>query len=152
VDGDPTDEAIEAILAAVPDDRWAELWAAMEGLRTGETHATWEVGDPDQPVRQMPYVVYSDAARRLVSSLGAVGGVVPFAWPKWDGVQRYEGGRGLDDAPVADAVRLITAVIRADRFGEGTIAAALEDGTLAAAVRRLRRWFDEERRPGSPPA
>jgi hypothetical protein len=69
---------------------------------------------------------------------------VPFNWPEWDGVKRYRGPSALDTAPVADAVRMATAIVRADRFSEGTIGATLEDRTLLAALRRLRRWHDEE--------
>jgi hypothetical protein len=59
-------------------------------------------------------------------------------------VASYRGPTALDAAPVADAVRMTTAIVRADRFTEGTIGATLADGTLAAALRRLRRWHDAE--------
>ena len=48
-------------------------------------------------------------------------------------------------APVADAARMVTAVIRGERFGDGTIAAALDDGTLLAAAARLLHWYESER-------
>jgi hypothetical protein len=38
---------------------------------------------------------------------------------------------------------MVTAIVRAERFSEGTIGATLEDGTLFAALRRIRRWHDE---------
>ena len=50
---------------------------------------------------------------------------------------------------VTDRVtRLIgTAIVRGDRFTDGTIGAALEEGSFQAALRRLRRWSDDERMP-----
>lgn len=39
---------------------------------------------------------------------------------------------------------MVTAIVQADRFSEGTIDATLDDGVLQAALRRLRRWHDEE--------
>jgi len=62
----------------------------------------------------------------------------------WDGARRYAGGMGLADACVADAVRLATAIIRGERFGDGTIAEAIADGTLSAVLARLRHWYEEE--------
>jgi hypothetical protein len=66
-----------------------------------------------------------------------LGLVVPFDWPAWFSPDRYPGGRGLEAAPVADAVRLITAYVRGDRFSSGSLNAGLRDGTLRAAVARL---------------
>jgi hypothetical protein len=40
-------------------------------------------------------------------------------------------------APLADVVRLITAFVRGERFADGTIAAALDDGRLLAAAQRV---------------
>ncbi|MEA2687340.1 MAG: hypothetical protein QOE93_2535 [Actinomycetota bacterium] len=142
---DPSDEEIEARLRAQPIDRWLALWAAVDDLDVEQEHATWDYGGT--PVRHLPWVSYSDALLRVVGALSAAGAFVPFDWPAWDGVARYRTGTGLDDAPVADAVRMATAIVRGDRFSEGTIAGTLDDGTLPAVLRRLRRWFDEERPP-----
>ena len=39
---------------------------------------------------------------------------------------------------------MVTAIVRADRFSEGTILVSLDDGTLHAAISRLRRWHDDK--------
>ena len=79
----------------------------------------------------------------MLHALHEVDVIVPFNWPDWEGVKKYRGGTALETAPVADAVRMTTAIIRAERFSEGTLGATLADGTLFAALRRLRRWHDE---------
>ncbi|HSH60999.1 MAG TPA: DUF6508 domain-containing protein [Acidimicrobiales bacterium] len=150
---DPTDADIEALMRRAPADAWAALWSAVDELEHEDEHMTWGGGQQvdttivdgvERPVIQMPYAIYSTASERVVRSLYEVGAVVPFNWPDWDGVKKYRGVLALDSAPVADAVRMATAIVRADRFSEGTIGAMLEDGTLLAALRRLRRWHDEE--------
>ena len=149
---DPTDDAIEARLAAVPAERWERLWAAADAIAASdEEHAKWAGGEQVDAIAadgetrtafQMHYVVTSDALNRFFGSLTGVTGVVPFDWPAWRGFDRYPGGRGLENAPVADAVRMVTTVVRADRFTEGAVASALADGTLMAVVDRLRAWHD----------
>lgn len=148
---EPTDADIEERLRAVPANRWRALWTAVDALPAGEKPAVWRGGNQigtrvvdgsERPVFQMPYPEYSEAVDRVLDALHALDIIVPFNWPEWDGTGRYRGGRALDEAPVADAVRMMTAIIRAERFSEGTIAAAVEDGTLAAALRCLRRWYD----------
>jgi hypothetical protein len=51
---------------------------------------------------------------------------------------------GLAEAPVADAARLATTYIRGERFGDGAIEQALQNGALLAILARLRRWFETE--------
>ena len=153
-DRQPTDADIESILRAATADAWSELGAAaaeLEAEDEGE-HMTWDGGQQtattvvdgvERPVIQMPYAVYSPAVDRTLRALAGLGAIVPFRWPEWSGVQDYRGPDALDAAPVADAVRMVTAIVRAERFSDGSIAATLDDGTLLAAIRRLRRWHDE---------
>jgi hypothetical protein len=159
VSDDPTDAAIEETLRAAPADRWQGLWEAVDALLAEDERAVWAggelvettvVGGVERPVFQMPYVTYSDAMNRVVQSLYDLDAVVPLNWPEWDGVDRYRGHRALEHASVANAVRMMTAIVRADRFSEGMIAAMLEDGTLPAALRRLRRWYHRTNSRGSP--
>jgi hypothetical protein len=154
VANEPTDAEIEAGLGTQPESRWQELWDAWAEVEAEPTHVAWAGGDQvgttvvdgvERPVLQMPYALYSDSVERLRRAIGGLGIIVVFPWPDWEGMTRYRSGQGLADAPVADAARLATAVLRGERFCEGNIEAALDDGTLAAIIQRLRRWFDHER-------
>jgi hypothetical protein len=95
------------------------------------------------PVFRMPYAEYTEAVERVRSCLGSVGAFVVFPWSEWDGLDRLRGLSALDAAPAADAVRMLTAIIRSERFTEGSIAGAISEGTFSAAVRRLLRWHAE---------
>jgi hypothetical protein len=144
------DIAFLAALDAVTGAHWAELWAAVDALEGETTFATWAGGEVvdtivvdgvDKPVTHVPYPIYTEAVDRLRSALGACGFIVPFDWMTWDGIARYRGGAGLADAPVADAARLIVAILRSERFGDGNIEGALRSGTLQAAIARLRASY-----------
>jgi len=50
----------------------------------------------------------------------------------------------MASAPVADAARLATVIVRGERFCAGTLSVAISDGTLNAILARLRRWFEAE--------
>lgn len=149
---DTPDEVFVAALEAVAPQQWAALWEAVDAVAAEAEHATWAGGEVvrttivdgvERPVRQMPYPVYSEAVERLRSLVGELGLVVVFDWMHWDGTKRHSGGEGLAEAPAADAVRMITAVFRAERFADGAIDGKLTDGTLPAAFARLRRWHAE---------
>lgn len=102
----------------------------------------------ERPVFEMPYVTYSDGVERVVRLLVDLGVVVPFEWPAWPGRNSYHEGDGLDHAPVAEATRLLSTIVGAERFSDGTLAEALEDGSFVAALGRLRRWQHGARQPG----
>lgn len=87
--------------------------------------------------------------KRIAAGRYEMGAIMPFAIrvvPRV-GVERYRRGHDLASALGADAARLLTAILRADRFSEGTIAPAIDDGTTGAAVCRLRQWCDERQAP-----
>lgn len=144
------DAQIDAILARADDKAWAALWEAFETLGGETTFATWAGGNvvaatnvngENRPVHAMPYPVYADSVERVRDALGRLGLFVPFDWTHWEGLVRYrDDPASLATAPVADAVRTLTAIQRSERFSEGSIQGALERGVLQAAVTRLRRW------------
>ena len=127
--GEPTDADWETHVDGVAARDWAEIWSAHEAVAAEADHVQWD---------SLGYPIYSPAVERLRTALGAL--VIPFGWMDWDGVARYRGGRGMGTAPVADAARMITAVLRSERFTDGSIDGALRDGTLPAAIERLRAW------------
>ncbi|HET7026134.1 MAG TPA: DUF6508 domain-containing protein [Candidatus Limnocylindrales bacterium] len=140
-----SDEEILVRLEAAPEERWTELGAAADALAALPAVASWDDGrGQDGGVTHMPYVTYDDAVYRLTDALsGVTGGILVFDWGTWGGLERYERGAGLDEAPVTEAARLVTAVVRSERFSEGAIEDAIESGMVGAIVRRLWRWHDE---------
>ena len=159
---EPSEEAaIAAALAAVSADQWAVLWAAVDSVTAEESHARWAGGDVidavivdgvERPVIRMPYPVYSASVERLIELIGELSLVVPFNWPDWDGAERYRDGVGLAGAPVADAVRMITSIVRSERFCDGAIEGAWLNGTLPAALARLRAHSSAVPSPAIEPA
>ena len=101
----------------------------------------WEVPPPRGGVHSLGYFVFGPAGQafREAVSRGAWV-VVGFDWMEW---MATDEGRSLRDRPEALAAatpdqlaRLLTAIIRSDRFVEGSIAGAFESGLLARLARR----------------
>jgi hypothetical protein len=137
---DPTDADVEAVLRAAPAERWDSLAAAVAAVEAAPPggHVTWAGGERlADGSTSMPYPVYGEEVERLRGALGGVGAVVVFAWPEWLRGREWD-AESVATAPVADAARLVTALLRAERFGEGTIAANLD--LLLGAARRLLAW------------
>lgn len=147
---DPENENLRtALLQAGPAAR-TRLRAALEVVRglpaEGPPVVAWspiagEGSTTDPLVRSFPE--YDAGVDELVEALLAVNAQPVFDWMSWAGSRRYPGGSGLAAAPVADAMRLVTVVVRGERFCDGTIAKAIQDGSLVAAAARIIAELDE---------
>jgi hypothetical protein len=152
IDDASVDVEIAAALARGSEDDWDSLWEAVDDLANETTFATWTGADivgttivdgEERPVHQMPHPVYAESVERVRERLGALGLMVPFDWMDWDGLTHYrENPMALTTGPVSDAVRLLTAIQRAERFGDGNIEGALKSGLMQAALARLRTWYE----------
>ncbi|WP_308170214.1 DUF6508 domain-containing protein [Acrocarpospora catenulata] len=140
------DENIVAGLAAHPAERWRHLFTLVDQLTPADREVPWGGGQETRPgVTQMPYPIYSQRFLEVVRLLGELDVVVPFDWGAWSKASPYfPEGRGLAEAPVADAARLATAYVRGERFTDGALEYALENGAMQAILDRLRRWFADE--------
>ncbi len=140
---DPEDPSVDAAIRdsieATPPEAWEELHRALDSVDAlaDDAYCTWVEADGS-----LPWPDYAPEVERLRNLISGAGLVVPYPWPKWSGIERHRGGAGMAAAPVEDAVRMTTAVLRSERFGDGNIEGALRDGTLQAAVRRVLAWVD----------
>ncbi|MEO3855412.1 DUF6508 domain-containing protein [Acrocarpospora sp. B8E8] len=133
------------MLAEEPSERWEKLFALADGLTDADLEVTWEGGAV--PGEEGVYAIYSEALNAVFSILVGLKIIVVFDWWAWHQVTPlFPDGNGLDQAPVADAARLATAFLRGERFSDGTIQEAIRNGALQAIVRRLRHWYQHERR------
>lgn len=141
------DDLVAGLLSA-PDEAWAELHQAVAELGPDGMTGTWRGGEPlpiNENVIEMPWVEFSPAFERVVVALYGVNAVAPFDWMAWTEENGFPDGSGLQDASIDDVVRTITAVVRSDRFCEGSLKEAVDSGTFAVLVERLRAW-DAHRR------
>lgn len=102
---------------------------------------SWEPTREDaNGVLQLGYFVDSPAVEAFRADLGRLGWVQPFDWMAWLGTP--EGRRLADDqaalaeASADDLQHLLTAIVRSDRFSEGSLAGAFESGLVLAICRR----------------
>ena len=91
-------------------------------------------------VLMMPYYSWSDTAHLFVKTAYDTGWVLNFDWPAWKQTDEAIGLR--DDAAALAAAapeqlaRLLTVLIRQDRFVEGALGSAYEAGLLMSILRR----------------
>ena len=108
----------------------------------GFAFGSWSGGESSDGVVQMPYYQLSPEAGAFVAAAYAAHWVRPdIAWSDFAAGPDSHVLRA-DSAQIAFAdtgrlAELLTALIRGDRFSEGLLAGAFDDGTLPAIARRM---------------
>jgi hypothetical protein len=145
------DEAILAVLRRSPRHAWHDLRHALrwfDQLGAGGERAydyRFAVADPDRPL-PLPYPTYHVVVERILELLDEVGAVQPIVdWPTW--YERHHTSLPEEVAALsaADTVRLTTAIVRSERFADGVVATAIDQGVFGALVHRLLHWHLTER-------
>jgi hypothetical protein len=101
----------------------------------------WITSEPDaNGVLQMPWFDYDPVILRFTGEMSWLGWVYPFDWMTWAATpaahRLLHDPALVADADADDLGRLLTTIIRGDRFSEGAIASAAEAGLLLAIARR----------------
>jgi len=86
----------------------------------------------------VPWFELSDDAQAFMSELRGGGWVFVFDWRAWEPeAQRLIDVGGVEQADLSDLRRLLTLLVRSDRFVEGQLSWAMESGLITRILRRL---------------
>jgi Family of unknown function (DUF6508) len=118
---------------------WRALKSALGRVDMAESVGNWvpsiELNDGSS---QMSYAVLSNEAQDFMRTLNQLGLQIPYEWLAWDaGRTLAEHPDRLEAATPAEAAMVIFAVWRSDRFVEGELLDAFENGLIQRAVRRV---------------
>ena len=104
-------------------------------------------------VIQLGWFDLSAAGQAFLHEMYELGWVHAFDWPTWMGTEE---GRRLSSDPGAiasasadDLGRLLTAILRGERFSDGQIEGAFKSGILPAIARRAAALVEEREQRGS---
>ena len=123
-------------------DRLQLLARHLEAFESpGFSFGAWEPSRTDADgLTHLGWYRFSPAAEAFLADVRAGGWVTPFDWPAWlaspEGQALTHGPQAVVGASAEDLERLLTAIVRSDRFTEGSLAGAFESGVLGAVMRR----------------
>jgi hypothetical protein len=133
-------------------DRLERLSAFLPQLRDSKaTFGRWRGGDAvagNENIRTMPYFEPGDWAMRFTDMLYQSGWILEgFDWMQWaqtpEGQSLISNKDAIATADEKQMARLLTALVREDRFSEGALASAFDKGLLLAIAERAQRLMQE---------
>ena len=101
----------------------------------------------DQGVMTLPWYELGPGGTAFLDDVRAGGWVTPFDWPAWsaspEGQRLIGHPEAVASASADDLGKLLTTYVRGDRFNEGLLASAHENGMLAAIARRAQELVQD---------
>lgn len=99
-----------------------------------------DFGHWETPPGTLGYVVLGPAGEAFLAAVGQGGWVVGFDWRTWletpEGLAMRDDPAAVGRASVEQLSWLLTAIVRSDRFVEGSMLGAFESGLLARIAHR----------------
>lgn len=94
--------------------------------------------DDGSGIIEWPWVEYAPVVSAFVAALYDHGWIVPFDWGSWQLEAEWLVVSGqVDMTDVGTLRRVLTVIVRSDRFCEGTLLRAFDDGLIVRILRRL---------------
>lgn len=127
-------------LAQMSGDQWKKIEDLFSEIQSSSSFGKWETSAPQEDGSiSLPYVQPSETMQHFIELMYALELVASFDWTSWDEGQRLLQRQEL---PIGDndawtACRLITTMIRSDRFVEGSLLAFFQRGHVGAALAAL---------------
>jgi hypothetical protein len=131
-------------LQTLDEDDWAPLWALIPELEATDDFGTWEGIQSMSGGIQMPYFVASPVVERLMATIVRLHIMVPFEWRQWEAGRKIveRGDFHPEDHSLVDCCRLLTYMVRADRFHEGLIGNCCAKGLVTQILKAMKRQVE----------
>jgi Family of unknown function (DUF6508) len=109
---------------------------------------------PETGPKTMPWFHLNETGSAFLSAFYEDGWwLKDFDWATWRRAAEFEVSKGyLAEAPLLWIRRLLTFIVRLDRFNEGSFGSCLKDGRILEILRRLERLGNEMRAVDSRPS
>lgn len=121
-----------------------ELSSANEHLFTIHPFGETEVDG----IPHIGWVEYNEPVIQFIEAVYGLTSVIPegFNWPDWqsEAAKYVDNPARLDSADIETCAKLLLVHVRKDRFCEGHLATMLENGHIAAVVRRLKELKEKQ--------
>lgn len=139
-------ETFPTHLKSITPTEWSKLFDLNERIMKSKSFGEMAGGEKiEENVSTFPYWKWSDITTEFNKTVYDMKLIVSFDWPGWEeGIQLLKDSKQtFQDLDEITLCKLLTVIIRSDRFSDGTLVGAMEDGTISKILSALkaRVWF-----------
>ncbi|REJ83156.1 MAG: hypothetical protein DWQ44_00110 [Bacteroidetes bacterium] len=130
-------------LKSLDGQDWLKLFSLIPEIERTKAFGEWEEFEEKHPgVYVMPCFVNAEIVQRFCQTMYELRLVPSFDWPSWTEGKRILDAEETDKFSSLDSVtlcKLLTVIIRSDRFCEGTLNLFFSRGIVLAILKELHR-------------
>ena len=118
---------------------WAKLFALIPRIDATETFGKVEGGKFDRDVVTAPYWIPDEIVGQTVQVIRKLNINPVFDWPQWEEGRSILENKDFDYSSLdtINLCKLLTTIIRADRFSEGYMISCFQNGIMTKIIRGL---------------
>ncbi len=124
-------------LLSLTDNDWNKLFEVSEQIKNTRSFGEMSGGEIiEENVHAMPYWEWSTVTSVFVKILNNLQLIISFDWGNWpEGKNILNNPTQLyDDLDTITLCKLLTAIVRSDKFSDGFLIGVLEDGTISKII------------------
>jgi len=136
-----TENYIEKINAFTQED-WQPLLYLIPEIETTKVFGRYQgIAETEEGVFTLPYWITGDLIDRFVKIVYEMPIIISFDWAAWDEGRRIANDLDFDynTIDIPTKCKLITAIVRNDRFCDGALAEAFESGWMLKVLKSIKQ-------------
>lgn len=129
-------------LATLTREDWKPLFALIPQIRAKKGFGKWKYPKKEDGVFVMPYYEPGSTELEFLEVVYRLRLVLDFKWADWDKSGKI-GKKNPGDLDVLTLLKLLTGIVRRDRYCEGALRNALRDGRILGILKAIRLRVEE---------
>ncbi|MBD3277445.1 MAG: hypothetical protein GF388_04010 [Candidatus Aegiribacteria sp.] len=129
---------------------WKPLLSLIPEIEAASEFGEWAGGTPTEEGHiQFGYCVPAPVVSSFMNIVYDIPIIIAFDWPHWDEGRKLANDpeADLDSTDLVTRCKLITAIVRNDRFFEGALVSAFESGFILRLLKSIERSVTPEGKP-----
>jgi hypothetical protein len=136
------------IINSYPKEKWQILFDLIPDIEQSDGFGESKSGElSEDGSRQLPYYEWSKIVDRFFDIVhNEVPIVISFDWPDWNkGIEiLHKNSFDYDSLDIATNCKLVTTLIRADRFSDGVLVEAFESGQVLGILKSIEKQVNQK--------
>ncbi len=129
-------------LKNISQEDWERLFQFIPLIKEHESFGKMKAGEKDaKGIIEFPYVIPHKVVDDFTDIMYKLNLVIDFDWGKWTAGSKIVANGSYKNHNEITLIKILTAIIRKDRFQEGLLAEAFENGTIGKILSELKRKY-----------
>ncbi len=136
----------EGKIAALTHQDWKPLLALIPEIENTSKFGEWSGETADEEgVLQFPYCAPATVVSRFLEVVYAIPIIISFDWGSWDEGRKMASDKTIDfdSTDLVAKCKLITAIVRNDRYCEGALVSAFESGLIVKILKSIEKTVND---------